>query len=323
MTQLFGVRTCPERWLSVLAACTLLVSCGSDDVPEREDNDRGVDELGSNGGLDDDEAGLDDDDLGNDEANVAQRRGKPSGAQVRVVNVYAPLDGNPGPVDVYGLAWSTPSDDPLVTIPFEGVSDYFDPGMFGDDGDAFLSFYWDGTSGNGNALISVTATLEGNEVLTYVIATGGNEQDSGRRYASLQTFDHAVNMVPFGTDVSRAGKGQLVVTSFGLDDVLGMGDSNLFISLGDGCTKAVDDEDFSLTSVGPGTSGLYLLDPGAYTVSLHAYESLDQNERTCDNAPLLDGLEIEAVGDQSGLIVIYAAEDGGDVRWMFVPLDDP
>jgi hypothetical protein len=309
----------------------LLASCSVDDVdPPRP---RGGDNDAQDAGQPNRAVGDDDDDIDdiddNDEIDVDDTSGGPSGARhlasgakAQIVNAYAPLNEAPGPIDIYAEPWASKGDKPLLSVPYGQVSKWFDPTVVDDDGNAFLSVYWSGTVGNGNALMSKTETLKGGELITYFVTTGGETQDSGRRYAAMQTFFADTDLVPFNVDVSTQGKAFLIVDSVGIDQVIENPEDVIYnFSLGDGCAKAIGDNDFSLTGVGPGTSGTYLLDPGSYTGSIHARAFDDFDPATCDGQPILDNLTFDLEADQKAVLFIYAASDG-DFRSQFVSLTE-
>jgi hypothetical protein len=246
---------------------------------------------------------------------------RPSGAKVRIVNAYAPLDGDPGPIDIYAAPWAGDGDTPLLSVPYGTVSAYFDPTVSDDAGDMFLSMYWAGTKGNGNELISQTETLKGGEVITFIVATGDSTQDSGRRFGSIQAFYQTANGETFGQSTPAPGKALLFVDTNGTENVLTAPDSTAwYFSAGTGCTKAINDDTNTLSGVGPGGGSTYQLDPGSYTGSIHAYASDDTTIPTCDNPALVGNLAIKAVADQTAILLVYAPKDG-DLRTLFIPLD--
>ena len=246
---------------------------------------------------------------------------RPSGAKVRIVNAYAPLNGDPGPLDIYAAPWAAEGDTPLLSVPYGTVSAYFDPTVFDDAGDMSLSAYWAGTQGNGSELISQDETLKGGEVITFIITTGSNSQDSGRRFGGIQPFFQKASGGTFGQATPAPGKALLIVDTNGVENVIAKPDSaTWFFSAGKGCTKGINDDANSLTGAGPGSGGTYQLDPGAYTGSLHAYAKDDATFPTCDNPPLLKDLAITAVAGQTAILLVYAPKDG-DLRTLFIPLD--
>jgi len=72
----------------------------------------------------------------------SERREGPDRQRLR-----APERG-PGPIDVYAAPWAGDGDNPLLSVPYGTVSEYFDPTVSDDAGDMFLSMYWAGTKGN-------------------------------------------------------------------------------------------------------------------------------------------------------------------------------
>ncbi len=245
-----------------------------------------------------------------------------SGAKVRIVNAYAPLNGDPGPIDVYAAPLASPGDTPLLSVPYGTASAFFDPTVSDAAGDMSLSFYWGGTTGNGSQLASQDETLKGGEVITFILTTGDTTQDSGRRFAEIQPFFQQSSGGTFAQTTPAPGKALLVVDSNGFDQVLpAAANSTWYFSTGNGCTKTVGDDANSLTAAGPGGTGTYQLDPGSYTGSIHAYASDATDLPTCDNSPLIGNIAVKAIADRTVVLLIYGPKDG-DFRTLFIPLDN-
>jgi len=237
--------------------------------------------------------------------------GRPSGALVRVFNAYAPLDGEPGPVDIYPKPWVLDGAKPLRTQPYGELSEPFDPTVADDAGDMFLSFYWANTTGNGNELMSNTETLKGGEVLTYFLTTGSEQQSGGRRSGALHTYVHTPKP-GFGIDVPP-GKGLLSVDSIGLEAVLSnAADMHLFFSLGSGCAKGIGDSESTTQGVGPGSAGAYALDPGEHSGTVY-------DDAKCLKNPVANATFTISEGGRS-VFFVYAVKDG-DIRNVVVPLE--
>ena len=301
-----------RRTISLIAACILVVGCSSGgSAPSGAASSGGSPAASTSGAA-----------AGTPGAAGGLPAGhRPSGAKVRIVNAYAPLNGDPGPIDVYAAPWAAEGDKPILSVPYGTVSDYFDPTVSDDAGDMFLSMYWAGTQGNGTELISQTETLKGGEVITFIVATGDSTQDSGRPFGSIQAFFQTASGGTFGQTTPAPGKALLIVDSNGVENVIAKPDSaTWFFSAGTGCTKAINDDANSLSGAGPGGGGTYQLDPGSYTGSIHAYASDDTTIPTCDNPSLVGNLAIKAVADQTAILLVYAPKDG-DLRTLFIPLD--
>ncbi len=301
-----------RRTMSLVATCILVVGCSSG----------GSAPSAAGAGADTPGASTASAGTGVPDASAGLPEGhRPSGAKVRIVNAYAPMNGDPGPLDIYAAPWAAEGDRPLLSVPYGTVSAYFDPTVSDDAGNMFLSAYWAGTQGNGSELTSQTETLKGGEVITFIITTSSNSQDSGRRFGGIQAFFQKASGGTFGQATPTPGKALLIVDTSGTENVIAKPDSaTWFFSAGKGCTKGINDDANSLTGAGPGSGETYQLDPGAYTGSLHAYAKDDATFPTCDNAALLGNLAITAVADQTAILLVYAPKDG-DLRTLFIPLD--
>jgi hypothetical protein len=301
-----------RRTLSLIAACILVAGCSSGGSAPTGAGPGS----GAPGGAEPSSS------TGVPAASFQQPAGhRPSGAKVRIVNAYTPLNGDPGPIDIYAAPWAAEGDTPLLSIPYGTASAYFDPTVADDAGDMFLSMYWAGTQGNGSELISQTETLKGGEVITFIVTTGDSMQDSGRRFGAIQSFFQKASGDTFGQATPAPGKALLVVDTNGIDQVIAAPDkATWFFSAGTGCTKGITDDANTLTGAGPGSAGTYQLDPGAYTGSIHAYAKDDSSVPTCDNPAILGNLAIQVAADQTAILLIYAPKDG-DLRSLFIPLD--
>lgn len=242
------------------------------------------------------------------------QEGRPSGSLVRIFNAYAPMNGEPGPVDVHTEAFVLEGAKPKLTIPYGTMSEWFDPTVRDDEGNTFFSMYWAGTAGNGVALISQTETLKGGERFTYFLTTASTTQDNGRRFGALQGFLHKPEPDTFDPNYAPPGKGLLIVTTVGLDGVLSDPSSyRLYFGIGTGCLKAMSDSEFALTSVGPGAQGKYALDPGSYKGAIY-------NDDKCAQAPLLQDVPVEIAADSRNVMLVYAPKDT-ELRAAFFPLE--
>jgi hypothetical protein len=234
---------------------------------------------------------------------------KPSGAKVRVANLFNPITGDPGPIDVYADAWADSGSKPLISVPYGEVSPAFDPTVADDAGDMFLSFYQSGVTGNGNELISQTETLKGGEDIVFYLATG-SLQDSGRYGGALGTA-FAVSTVDFGGPTLAPGKALLTVSAVGLDKILKNPDALSWIaSFGQGCAPGIDGDPNNIAIIDPGTTGAeYALDPGQATVSFHPYDTTSGNVPGCTNASDLN-VPLQATAGAKLLLILYAPKDG-------------
>ena len=246
--------------------------------------------------------------------------GRASGAKVRIVNAYTPLNGDPGPIDIYAEPWASEGDRPLLSVPYGTVSDWFDPTVADEQGDMFLSAYWAGTTGNGNSLIDQTETLKGGEAITFFVATGSEPQESGRRYGAIQAFYGQAGNGEALQNTPASGKARLVVTAVGLDNVLANPDAaTWYLSLGNGCTKGVGDDEFTQTALSPGAGASYDVDPGANTAAIHAYGMDNTSIPDCSNAAIVGDIPLTLAADRTTALFIFAPKDG-DLRTLVVPL---
>src|SRR4051794_33105301 len=121
-----------QRFLSLVAVGFLLAACGG-----ASPGGGGA----QTGGLPTDKPDVTDD------GAAAGPGGRPSGATVRIVNVYNGGD-KAASIDVYAAPWVSDGATPLLTVPYGTVTEFFDPTVADEAGDMFLSFYRHGETGN-------------------------------------------------------------------------------------------------------------------------------------------------------------------------------
>lgn len=239
---------------------------------------------------------------------------RPSGALVRVFNAYAPLNGEPGPVDLYSRPFALEGATPKLTVPYGTMSELFDPTVSDEAGDMFLSIYWAGTTGNGSELISKTETLKGGEVITFFLTTGPSTQSGGRRFGASQTFFHQPKEDPFAAAGVPTTKGLLMVDTVGLEEVLAEPSTyRMFFGIGTGCYKAVKDTESSMQSVGPGTGATFAFDPGRYSGTVY-------NDPNCAANPIVQNVPFEIAAGGRSMLFVYAPKEN-DFRAAVVPLE--
>jgi hypothetical protein len=227
---------------------------------------------------------------------------RPSGAQVRIVNAYAPTRGVPATLAIYpGSIWSE-GDTALVSVPYGSASPLFDPTVADEDGNMILHAYLAGDTAKANRVSSWTATLKGGERITYVLTSAKPAQDSGRASASLQIYEHEVT-----GDMPRPGPGNglLMVQGAALYQVLGE-DTQFYLSVGRGCVKSYYEEAPGSVPVQHMSGPEYLLDPGEYTVSLHP---ADQFPPTCTSAPVVGNIPVKVRAGERSILLFFPTGD--------------
>lgn len=242
--------------------------------------------------------------------------GRPSGAKVRVVNLYNDGTGAPTSIDVYAAPWVLEGAKPLLSVPYGTATDFFDPTVADDQGDMFLSFYRHGQTGNGNELISQTETLKGGEVITFMLMSDAEKADDGTPKLFLQALFHGSS--DFYDATPAPGQGILLVNMHGISGIVQAPEgTSWFLSRGQGCMKAIGDDQYTTTAAGPGDGTRYALDPGDYSFSLNPVAP--DAAADCTTPPLISGLKASLVADQTTLLVVYAAS-ATDIRSMVLSL---
>lgn len=243
--------------------------------------------------------------------------GRPSGAKVRIVNVY-----NGGPtapsIDVYAAPWVVEGATPLLTVPYGTATDFFDPTVSDETGNMFLSFYRHGETGNGVEVMSQTETLKGGEIITYTLMSDHETRDDGTPKLYLQSLYHAPGGGEFDA-TPEPGTGILLLNMHGVEPAITRppdGES-WFLSAGHGCTKAIGDKDYSLSAAGPGDGTMYAFTPGAYSLSLHP--STSGVIPDCSTPALIAGMKVTIDAGKTTVLVVYAPS-ATDIKTMVLPL---
>ena len=234
-----------RRLLSLVAVGALLAACGG---PAGNGGPTGGPETAGPGAPTD--------------AGDGGSAGRPSGARVRIVNVY-----NGGPtaasIDVYAAPWVLDGATPLLTVPYGTASEFFDPTVADDQGNMFLSFYRHGETGNGTEVMSQTETLKGGEVITYVLMSDAEARDDGTPKLYLQALFHGSTGGVLAA-TAAPGNGVILVNMHGLEPAVAKpaDGGSWFMSTGVGCTKAIGNDEFTLDAAWPGDGTRYELAAG-------------------------------------------------------------
>lgn len=273
---------------SLTALCLLLGACSSDSPSGPL--------AGTDGGQGDTLA-----------AGAAGNGKKPSGARIRVVNAYNPLNGDPGAIELYANPFSLPGQHPLVLVPFGMASSLFDPTV-DDEGNMFISMYGAGTTGNGNAVMTTTQTLKGGEVITYLLSSASDTHVSGRRNGLLRAHHHDTRGAPV-----PPGKGHVVVDTLGIqNNPTQPVASRLSLQTGVKCLRSPNDSETTKNPLVAGGQMTYELDPGDYTASLHEGDD-------CIGKALVPSASFRVEAGTRSLLFLHAAGSAG-FRTIHVPL---
>lgn len=241
----------------------------------------------------------------------------PSGAFVRLANAYAPLNGDPGSVDVFGGYAAQEGQAPLATVGYEEVGDWFDPGA-DSDGNVAMSWYPSGRTSDDDKLGDQTETLRGGERITVLLTSGGGTNPAGARYGQwLTVFEEGGTSEPLATPGD--GAALLFTESFGLPNTYGS--EPLFISAGNGCLVPQGGTN-GPQPVGPGGSAAFELEPGNMTLSIHSYPAGGFiGELDCSVPAVLEDIEVDLDPGERAILLLYAPA-ADDLRALIVPIED-
>jgi hypothetical protein len=242
--------------------------------------------------------------------------GRPSGAKVRIVNVYNGGDKAPS-IDVYAAPWVNAGATPLLTVPYGTATEFFDPTVADDAGDMFLSFYRHGETGNGTEVMSQGETLKGGEIITYLLMSDAELRDDGSPKLYLQSLYHAPGGNQF-LATPGPGQGSLLVNMHAIEPAVATPEgTSWYLSAGQGCKKTINDSADTLTAAGPGDGSQYLFDAGTYTLSLHPATS--DVFPDCSTKALISGIPFTIATGTTSVLVVYAPS-ATNVTSMVLPL---
>jgi hypothetical protein len=188
---------------------------------------------------------------------------KPSGATMRVANLYTPATGEPPALDIYS-GTSAQYGTLVASVPYGTISDWFDPGVLDASGDASLTWYVHGKTGQNDDIGNQTETLKGGEQITVFIAAGDadNKNSSGIQFARWKVFFD--NGADFPLPSPVAGKAIVMADGIGLSAVPGTSETFLYMSVDGECLPNVEGGSQGTPQPwGPGSQQSYLAPAGS------------------------------------------------------------
>ena len=236
-----------------------------------------------------------------------------SGAQVRIVNLFVPAEGTPGPVEVLAGYTAAEGATPVASIPFGEAGEFFEPPA-SSDGRSLFSIYPEGATADDDRLIQVDQTIVEGDQVTLLLTS--SEDLEGSRTGSIQLYFERTGADSNGqaSVVEPAPDGKaLVLGNASAIGALGGDTSGFTYGVpGVGC---LEDEDPSATLVG-GTSTLrYPVDPGEVEVAAYAFDDND-----CSADPVVGPATVELEAGSSAYVFVYGTSST-DRDLLVVPLD--
>ncbi len=239
---------------------------------------------------------------------------RPSGGtMLRVVNLYKDASGAPTAIDIYG-DFNAQTGNLLKTVPYATVTDWFDPGILDDQGDAELSFYATGRTSTDDQLGTQSATLKGTERITLVIGTGENKSSSGTQLARWKTISENANDFPLPTPPT-SGDAVLMTDGIGLMAFPGTTETFMFLGVDGTCLPSVDSgTEGGGQPIGPSSQQSYIYPAGSHAVSLH----LGQSE--CGAKGAYPDVTVDLKAGQRAFLFLYSP-DGKSLKTLQVAIE--
>jgi hypothetical protein len=242
---------------------------------------------------------------------------RPSGALIRVVNLYNDGTGAPAPIDVYGDYSALGAA--LRSVPYGTASDWFDPGVLDDQGNAHVSFFPSGKRASDDALIDQSETLKGTERITMIVGTGENKKSDGTYFGQIEILFENSTLNPLPT--APASKALVVVDLLALyrwpGPGPGLGTDYMYLSVGKDCLKTLEGEGDQYTGVQPlsphrGVSR-FSIPSGPQKLSLHSTD-------TCTDASPYPDIPINLAPGARSQLVFYSS-DYVKLETLLLPLN--
>jgi hypothetical protein len=245
---------------------------------------------------------------------------KPSGAKMRIANLYTPATGTPPALDIYG-GFSAEAGPLLASVPYGTISDWFDPGVLGNENDAMLSFYVHGKTGMNEEIGTQTETLKGGEQITMFIGAGDadNKNSSGIQFARWTVFFENGTDFPLPSPV--ADKAIVMALGLALGAVPGTAETFLYMSVDGACLPNVEGGiDGTPQPFGPGSQQNYLAPAG----SKDAYIELpgENGIPDCTSKGTLTPVHYDIAAGERAWLAFYSP-DGKTLKALQVKVGAP
>ena len=240
---------------------------------------------------------------------------RPSGAQVRVANLYRSIGstGAPGAIDVYGDYGA--DGTPLAIVPYGTISDWFDPGILDDARNAEMTFYPHGAQGSDSEIASQGETLKGTERITIVMTASDNKNASGQSFGMWQMVFETSTVNPLPTP--PADQAEVLLVTLALPEIPGVTADYVYMGAGGDCLRSVGGGDGPQPiAANRVTTGLmpFVIPTGPHTLTFH----LDAAD--CRGKGVLDDIPVQLAAGQRTFVLLYSP-DGSVVRSLLVPVE--
>jgi len=240
----------------------------------------------------------------------------PVHGMVRVLNIYFPGTGAAFPIDVVQSAFGG-NGRPLVTVPPETVSDYFDPGDEGDGGTQ-LSFFKSGTQTGSGLMSQGWSNMTGKQITMVVESAVQDAPASGQPYGAA-TYVREERGGSSPTPTPGSGDALVFTDVQPLDETLPEDKGWVAPAMGTGdgkCLTAVGEEN--------GAAGFSYLDAqqpfrfpgGKANVSVWTGVS---NPSDCTGTPAFGPVALDLAAGESYWLVFYA-NDQGQIKTLLAPI---
>ncbi len=186
----------------------------------------------------------------------------------RIANLYRDASGKPTDLDIYGDFDATNAPR-LITVPYGTVTDFFDPGVMDDQGDADWTFYPAGKTGRDDQIGMQQETLKATDRITMVIGDGESKSSTGTQLGMWKTIFETSTDFPLPTPPT-AGDAVLMVDGVGITNLPNTSETFVFVGIDGTCLPSVEQGAAAGGEPrGPHSQQNYLYPAGSHAVSLY------------------------------------------------------
>jgi hypothetical protein len=241
---------------------------------------------------------------------------RPSGAQLRIVNLYRDASGKGTDLDIYGDFDATHAPK-LITVPYGTVSAFFDPGALDDQGDADWTFYPAGKTTRDDQIGGQTETLKAGDRITMAIGDGDNKSPNGTQLGRWKTFFETDANNPLPTPPTSTDA-ELMVDGVGLTAMPGSTETFVYVGV-DGTCLPGSDQGIPAGGQpwGPESQQNYIYPAGSHAVSVH-FAGANGNPDCKATSPYPDTTVDLKAGERAFLF--YFTSDDKTLKSLLVPV---
>ena len=231
------------------------------------------------------------------------------GAKIRIVNLYAPGGEASGPVVVLAGQRASEEPEPIETIDFGEVSDYFAPPAPG--GNLSFSLYPEGAYEDGDRLMQVSETMVEGDQATLVLTTAENsEGPTGATQTLFEELGPSSTASANVIDEAPSGQGLVLGNARAVEGLEGTSGGYQFGIPGTGC---LEPSDGNKILVGGTATVPFAVDPGPTEIAAYAFD-----DQECAS-PVVGPASVDLGAGDRAYVLVYGSGPERDL--LVLPVD--